>query len=212
MAGSSAVWAKIKKRYNLFIKNIQNQTKMKKRFLKAALAVMLGSCVLFSSCIGSFGLSNKMLSWNKNVGSKFVNELVFIAFSVLQVYSVTLVADALVLNSIEFWTGSNPVADNAAPEKVQGANGEYTVQQTENGYHIEKEGEVVATDLLFNEQEQSWNVSTADGELIPLFKYNSEKEVVMYMPNGEEMTVDLSKSGVMAFREAVANSSAYAMR
>ena len=168
---------------------------------------MLGSCVLFSSCIGSFGLSNKVLSWNKNIGSKFVNELVFIALCIVPVYEVSMIADFFVLNAVEFWAGSNPVADGT-PEKVQGANGEYTVQQTQNGYHIEKEGEATATDLIFNEQDQSWNVLTTEGEILPLFKYNSESEVVMYLPNGEEMTVDLSKDGVMAFRNAVINNMA----
>ena len=182
---------------------------MKKRILRTTLAVMLGSCVLFSSCIGSFGLSNKVLSWNKSVGSKFVNELVFFAFCVLPVYEISMLADAVVLNSIEFWTGSNPVAD-ASSKKVQGANGEYTVQRTGNGYHIEKEGEAVATDLIFNEQEQSWNVLTSEGEIIPLFKYNSENEVVMYMPNGNEVPVNLSKDGVMAFKSTALN--IYAMR
>ena len=179
---------------------------MKKNFLKAALAVMLGSCVMFSSCIGSFGVSNKLLSWNGTLGSKFVNELVFFAFWILPVYEFTALADILVVNTIEFWTGDNPVADNVAPKTVKGANGdEYTIQQTQNGYHIEKEGEAVATDLIFNEQDQSWSVQTSDSELIPLFKYNSDKEVVMYLPNGEEMTVDLSKEGVMAFRNTLIN-------
>jgi len=178
---------------------------MKKNFLRAALAVMLGSCVMFSSCIGSFGVSNKLLSWNNSLGNKFVNELVFFAFWVLPVYEISVLADVLVINTIEFWTGSNPVADNATPKKVTGANGEYTIQQTQNGYHIEKEGEAVATDLIFNEQDQSWSIQTSDSELIPLFKYNSDKEVVMYLPNGEEMTIDLSKEGVMAFRNAVIN-------
>ena len=66
--------------------------------------------MLFSSCIGSFSLTNKLLAWNKTVGNKFVNELVFFAFWVLPVYEVSALADVLVLNSIEFWSGGNPVA------------------------------------------------------------------------------------------------------
>ena len=37
--------------------------------------------------------------------SKFVNELVFFAFWILPVYEVSGLADLLVLNSIEFWSG-----------------------------------------------------------------------------------------------------------
>ena len=84
---------------------------MKKK-LGVAAAVLLSGSLMFSSCIGSFGLTNKLFSWNKGVGEKWVNEVVFVAFCILPVYEVSLIADALVINSIEFWTGSNPMADN----------------------------------------------------------------------------------------------------
>lgn len=50
-----------------------------------------------------FSLTNKLLTWNRQVGSKFVNELVFFALWILPVYEVSGLADLLVLNSIEFW-------------------------------------------------------------------------------------------------------------
>ena len=52
---------------------------MRKKSLTLLVATTLASSVLFSSCIGSFGLTNKLLSWNSNIDSKFVNELVFIS-------------------------------------------------------------------------------------------------------------------------------------
>ena len=50
---------------------------MKKTKLTLAIAITLACSMTFSSCIGSFALTNKVLSWNKQIGSKFVNELVF---------------------------------------------------------------------------------------------------------------------------------------
>ncbi len=45
------------------------------------MVTLLCSCIAFTSCIGSFKLSNKVLSWNKQVSnSKFVNEVVFFCF------------------------------------------------------------------------------------------------------------------------------------
>ena len=82
---------------------------MKKRYLSVALIAILASSMMFTSCIGSFKLTNKVLTWNKQVGSKFVNELVFVAFWILPVYELSGLADLLVLNSIEFWSGENPV-------------------------------------------------------------------------------------------------------
>ena len=76
---------------------------MKKRLIPVALIAAI-SIPMFTSCIGSFALTNKLLSWNRNVGNKVVNELVFIAFWILPVYEVSALADILVINSIEFWS------------------------------------------------------------------------------------------------------------
>ena len=58
---------------------------MKKTYLSVALVCLLSASILGSSCIGSFQLTNKLLTWNKQIGNKFVNELVFFAFWILPV-------------------------------------------------------------------------------------------------------------------------------
>ncbi len=119
------------------------------------MAATLASSVLFSSCIGSFGLSNKLLDWNRNIDSKFVNELVFIAFWIVPVYEISALADVLVLNSIEFWTGSNPIADAGKVKTIETKDGTYAIETKKDGYHIQKEGEEKAVDLVFNETDKS---------------------------------------------------------
>ena len=76
---------------------------MRKTAMKTVLALLVGAVTL-SSCIGSFGLTNKLLDWNKGLSNKFVNELVFILIS--PAYAVCGLADLLVLNTVEFWTDS----------------------------------------------------------------------------------------------------------
>ena len=92
---------------------------MKKTKMMAVCAILSGS-LLFSSCIGSFGLWNNLKSWNQGIGNKFVNEIVFLAFHIVPVYEVAYLADILVLNSIEFWSGSNPVAEVGTIKTVKG--------------------------------------------------------------------------------------------
>lgn len=41
---------------------------MKKFYLTVATVLMVGASLTFSSCIGSFGLTNRVLSWNNQVG------------------------------------------------------------------------------------------------------------------------------------------------
>lgn len=169
----------------------------------ALTAVVLCSCLLFSSCVGSFGLFNRLNSWNNSIGNKFVNELVFLAFNIVPVYGVAYLADALVINSIEFWSGSNPMANVGDVKKVKGENGNYLVTTLENGYSIAKEGETASMDLIYNKEANTWNV-VANGESAELVKMNNDGTADLFLTNGERMNITLDAQGMMAAR-AVAN-------
>ena len=93
---------------------------MKKKYLSVALVMALTGSMMMSSCIGSFSLTNKLMDWNNQIGSKFVNELVFIAFWIVPVYEISALADVLVINSIEFWSGENPVDNKDFYAEVAG--------------------------------------------------------------------------------------------
>lgn len=184
---------------------------MKKKSLTLLLASTVAGSVLFSSCIGSFGLTNKLLSWNNSIDSKFVNELVFIAFWIVPVYEISAIADVLVLNSIEFWSGSNPVADAGSVKTIDTQNGVYTVETKTDGYHIQKEGEEKAIDLVFDQTDKSWSVK-ANGDTCKLMKFEGNDKVVMYLPDGKEMNIELSQAGVLAFRQVAEGYSYYAAK
>jgi hypothetical protein len=82
---------------------------MKTRLLRwtsvILLAVMMASV---GGCYGSFELVKKVHKFNGKLGNKFVNELGFLVMNIIPVYGVAAFIDAVVLNSIEFWTGRNP--------------------------------------------------------------------------------------------------------
>jgi hypothetical protein len=86
--------------------------------LAVAAVGLLGS----SACFGSFNLTRKVWTFNKNVSNdKFVQELVFLAFAAIPVYSIAAGLDALIINSIEFWTGENPVSMAQATTREDGS-------------------------------------------------------------------------------------------
>lgn len=181
---------------------------MKKKFSTVAIALTLVASVSFTSCIGSFTLFNKVLSWNNSLGNKFVNEIVFLAMHIVPVYEICMFADYVVLNTIEFWSGSNPIAAGEV-KQVQGENGLYTVETTENGYNISNEaGEEMS--LIYDEASNTWS-SVAGEEEVKLLKIEGENAVV-YLPNGEEQSVNLSAEGVVAFRNAVQSSLYFAAK
>jgi hypothetical protein len=86
---------------------------MNKLFKSIVIGVIVTTLMLMSvGCFGSFNLTKKVYKWNGSVGDKWVNELVFLVLNVVPVYSVAGGIDVVILNTIEFWTGSNPVAAN----------------------------------------------------------------------------------------------------
>ena len=172
---------------------------MKKKYLSVAVATTLASSMMLSSCIGSFALTGKLLNWNRQVGNKFVNELVFFAFWVLPVYEVSALADVLVLNSIEFWSGTNPVAKGK--KVIDGQDGRYLVECDGKGYTItcENDGSVVRLD--FDEADRSWSVTTPDGTNMPLMTFVDDTHVQLPCADGSVTTVEVSQAGVFAYQQ-----------
>jgi len=91
---------------------------MKKMFTIALSAAFAMTTV---GCFGSFGLTKKVYNFHKSIGDKWINEVVFFVIGG-PVYGFTTFADAVVLNSIEFWTGSNPIASNTMEQTDEHGN------------------------------------------------------------------------------------------
>lgn len=66
--------------------------------------------LLVSGCYGPFNLVRRLHHWNGQVGGRWANEVVFLGLAyLLPVYSICGLGDVLIFNSIEFWTGDNPI-------------------------------------------------------------------------------------------------------
>ena len=172
---------------------------MRKTKMMLICSILSGS-LLFSSCIGSFGLWSNLKDWNQGLGNKFVNEIVFLAFHVVPVYEVAYLADVLVLNSIEFWSGSNPVAEVGSIKTVIGENGEYLVRTNADGYTITKKGEEdKQLDLVYNPENRTWN-AVAEGESFELITMNEDGTITFKQKDGTPTTVSPDLMGVSTLR------------
>lgn len=172
---------------------------MKHKIFNGVTAMIIASSVLFSSCVGSFTMSNTVLKWNNKVGGKFVNELVFIVFNIVPVYGVSLFIDAVVLNTIEFWTGSNPMAQ--IDKTVEGENGTYTVKSNENGYTITDVNTGAVTLLNYNNNTCTWS-ATVNGTTIDFLTFVDGNHVKVC---GSENAIELSENGVMSYKQQLRN-------
>ena len=165
--------------------------------------VFLLACLFFtlsigqSGCYGPFRLTKNLHEWNSTVGDKFTNALVFFAFIVIPVYEVAVLADLLVLNTIEFWSGDNPVAMKEGEKDVQIVKKDgkkYRITATKNKFHIEQlkgpdKGKYA--ELVYDPATSSWNLKDGDKELRKLVTLNEEANLIeIHKPNGDIIQVD----------------------
>jgi hypothetical protein len=184
--------------------------KMKVKGLKTLVCLVACSVVL-SSCVGSFSLFNHLAQWNKKATrSKILNELIFLVIS--PAYAVCGVADVLVLNTIEFWSGSNPMASNVGKtQNVLGNDGKlYAVKTLKDGYQITTPEGAVSL-FSYDKKTNSWSM-TVNGKTTEIFRFNDDGTIQASLNNGQKINVPVSEEGIYETRLAVNGGLYYAMR
>ena len=143
------------------------------RLAVAAVAVAFAS----SGCFGSFALTRKLYNWNNTVSQdKWIKEVIFIVLAWAPVYELAGLGDAVVFNSIEFWTGDNPIEKTAGGQTVETrrvashdteAVLKHLVSARENAFVIEqfKNGQS-ASSLRINQVGGMAVASSSDGRIL----------------------------------------------
>jgi hypothetical protein len=87
-----------------------------------------------TGCFGKFAAFNSLREWNgKFSKNKFINWLVFLVLNIIPVYGILFIGDALIINSIEFWTGSNPIALGDTYRETDANGNSVTAVKMEDG-------------------------------------------------------------------------------
>ena len=74
--------------------------------LLAAAALTLGA----TGCLGPNNAARSLLNWNATATEyDLANEAIFIGLVWVPVYELALLGDVLVFNTIEHWSGENPI-------------------------------------------------------------------------------------------------------
>lgn len=80
-----------------------------------SITVLVSFLGMTTACYGPFNLTRTLHKWNGQVGkageidAKWMQELVFLPLALFQIYTFAALGDAIVFNSIQFWTGDNPI-------------------------------------------------------------------------------------------------------
>ena len=114
-----------------------------KKFKTTVLLLVLAAFLSVSlfSCYGNFTLTRKLYEWNGSLGDKYINNIVFWILFFIPAYEFTVIADFFVLNTIEFWTGTNPMSMNEGQEVIKYAqtdDASFEITITKNNIAIDE--------------------------------------------------------------------------
>jgi hypothetical protein len=87
----------------------------------------------FNGCAGQYALFNKAAPFVGNLGGKWIGAVVNWIIGWPIVYPICLVADAVIFNTIEFWTGNNVIASGKSFEQTDENGNRLTAVKNEDG-------------------------------------------------------------------------------
>lgn len=100
---------------------------MRPRRLISTLMIVAFLPLTTTACFGKFNLVRKVYKLNEDVSTdKWVRWIAFLILTIVPIYGIASFVDALVLNSVEFWTGQNPIMAGTSRTTL-GPNGEVGV-------------------------------------------------------------------------------------
>lgn len=182
----------------------------KTSYLVAALLLVCSAPTLTSCFVGSYSCLNKMWAWNNSLtDNKYLNAILAYVLAPFE-FSIGGLLDPVLFNTIEFWTGSNPLAST---QMVMGQDGQlYAVASDGKGGYVvtcQETGQQIQ--YLFNAQEREWTAAF-DGMEVKLFKMTDDPSVVLCTMNGQEMNITLDEQGLMALQDMAGSDELMALK
>lgn len=162
-----------------------------------------------TGCFGQFKLTQKIWQFNKNIsGEKFVQWLMFLVLVIVPVYEIGALIDALIINSIEFWSGSNPVGsvdgadDGTRVVKLSPTDTLRLSRDTETGVmriELDREGQEPVV-RYFEPLEDGMVARDESGALLVQARAAADGAVAVTDAAGTTLTVHASEAMALARR------------
>lgn len=161
-----------------------------KRITAAVLAMAI-AMVSLQGCYGKMALTKKVYRVNGEVQDKYLRSLVSWVFIIVPVYGIAALADFVLFNTIEFWTGDNPVtlgeknfqySENGDTYKISARKNGDTVHYTFNRYRGETYLDTLSID---------WNVKSGNS----VASLSQSGNVTQYQATRAQGGVQVTSSG-----------------
>jgi hypothetical protein len=73
---------------------------------KWLVAILVAVALLMTvGCYGNFKVTKSLYEWNGEIENEYLESAAMIGMIIIPAYEVAMLADAIVFNPIEFWTG-----------------------------------------------------------------------------------------------------------
>lgn len=168
--------------------------------MKRVLIALLGLLTVSVSinCYGGFVATRKLYNWNGSLGNKWINTIVMWVMIIVPVYPIAAFVDFVILNTLEFWTGSNPLAmkeGQSETQLVQHKGKSYQITATKNQFVIAELGADKITDqviLQYIPEESAWYL-TSKGKTMKISEIadTDNAQVRLFHPDGKSIEVPL---------------------
>jgi len=139
---------------------------------KAIIMIVVASLLMLSvaGCFGNFALTRKVYTFHNGIaGNDFIGKVVkCLIFWIAGhfVYGFTTFVDAVILNTLEFWTGSNPLAMNEGETEIRYAEAEgveYKIVTSKNRWDISEVNNPERTvAIVWDDVELAWYFVSGD--------------------------------------------------
>ncbi len=145
-----------------------------------------------AGCFGNFAATRKVYEFNGSFGDKWMNQIMFWVLTFVPAYEIAAFADVVLFNTIEFWTGSNPVAMGPNDEVIKyasqdGKNLKITIRQNEVKVEdIGNPGEEL--ELSYKPLEKSWYYQSENGPV--RIATISSDHADFFHPSGKVITMN----------------------
>jgi hypothetical protein len=170
--------------------------------LKRGILMLIAATVMFTAtgCYGTFELTSKIYDWNGDAtDNKWANSIIMWGLIIIPVYEFCLFVDVVVLNTVEFWTGSNPLAmadGENDTQIVQSGDKVFEITASQNKFHIEQiegDGKGQSIDLNYKAEETAWYVANGEAEYkFAQGELNNNELVKLFSPDGTVKEIALN--------------------
>lgn len=161
-----------------------------------------------AQCVGSFGLTRTVHGFVTGLGNKWISWLVFLVFIFLPVYGIAMLVDAVVLNSVQFWTGKTLVRadfDQNGEYRTSVTDGDERLDSVYRNYgeelvlHLYKGGELKKSLLLKKDKPGRFFDLGSGKEITVLVRESGLEKEVTVLEGGQVAGTTLVTAQDMAF-------------